>query len=185
MIDNKVLPIFLIFPSPPFDLGIKGKQPYTEKPDFSTTILACSDWMVNLQELASDLRNYFECCPVCFASTKGIFNVHLTAGDKDTLACNICGAKWNLYIVPFRGLEWAELDLIAKDGNGQELLAKRLGKHEILEITSRERDNQKKQSVITKEIIKEKEIVTKVRCTYCHGTYNELLDSCPHCGAKN
>jgi hypothetical protein len=112
--------------------------------------------MVNLQEFASDLRNYFKCCPICFASAKGIFNVHLTAGAKDTLTCSTCGAKWNLYIAPFRGFEWAELDLTAKDGRGQELLGKRLGKNEILEITTKERDNQKNQSA-NKEVIKEKE----------------------------
>jgi hypothetical protein len=35
-----------------------------------------------------------------------------------------------------------------------------------------------------KEIIREKEVVVKIRCTYCRGTYNETLDECPHCGAK-
>jgi hypothetical protein len=36
-----------------------------------------------------------------------------------------------------------ELDLTAKDGRGQELLGKRLGKNDIIEITIKERDNQK------------------------------------------
>jgi hypothetical protein len=44
--------------------------------------------------------------------------------------------------------------------------------------------DQNNQSVVTKEIIKEKEVVTRVRCPYCHGAYNEILDKCPHCGAK-
>jgi DnaJ-class molecular chaperone len=45
--------------------------------------------------------------------------------------------------------------------------------------------DQNTQSTVTKEIIKEKEVVTRVRCPYCHGAYNETLDTCPHCGAKN
>jgi hypothetical protein len=35
-----------------------------------------------------------------------------------------------------------------------------------------------------KEIIREKEVIIKVRCAYCQNTYDETLDKCPHCGAK-
>jgi hypothetical protein len=35
-----------------------------------------------------------------------------------------------------------------------------------------------------KEIIREKEVIVKVRCPYCQGLYDELLDVCPRCGAK-
>lgn len=39
------------------------------------------------------------------------------------------------------------------------------------------------ESVITqREIIRE---VVKIRCAYCHGLYDETLNVCPHCGAKN
>ena len=30
-----------------------------------------------------------------------------------------------------------------------------------------------------------KEIIVKVRCRYCGNTYDETVDQCPHCGAKN
>jgi hypothetical protein len=33
-----------------------------------------------------------------------------------------------------------------------------------------------------KEIIKEKEVIVKVRCPYCKNLYDETLDKCPHCG---
>jgi hypothetical protein len=36
----------------------------------------------------------------------------------------------------------------------------------------------------TKEIIKEKEVIVKLRCPYCNKLYNESEDLCPHCGAK-
>jgi hypothetical protein len=141
--------------------------------------------MVNLQEFAIDLRNYFKCCPICFASAKGTFKVHLTAGERDTLECSICGAKWQLYIVPFAGFQWAELESPAKDGRGQELLTRRLNKKELLSITQNAGRNQNSPPILAKEIIKEKVVITKTRCRYCHGAYNEELDSCPHCGAKN
>jgi len=35
-----------------------------------------------------------------------------------------------------------------------------------------------------KEIIREKEVIVKIRCPYCRGTYDETLDECPLCGAK-
>lgn len=146
--------------------------------------IRCSDLMVDLQEFALDLRNYFKCCPICFASAKGTLKVHLTLGERDTITCSICEAKWHIYIVPFAGFQWAELDSTAKNGRGQELLNRRLDKKEVLSITQNASRDQNNQSVPTKEIIKEKEVITRVRCPYCHGAYNEILDKCPHCGAK-
>jgi hypothetical protein len=140
--------------------------------------------MVDLQEFATDLRNYFKCCPVCYSSAKGSFKVHLTVGERDTLECIMCGAKWHLYIVPFNGFQWAELDSTARNGRGKEFAGRRVDKNEILSITqngSREQPNH----IVTKEVIKEKEVITRVRCPYCRSAYNEILDNCPHCGAKN
>jgi hypothetical protein len=37
-------------------------------------------------------------------------------------------------------------------------------------------------------VVKEKEIIreiVKIRCSYCGNLYDETLDKCPHCGAKN
>ena len=36
--------------------------------------------------------------------------------------------------------------------------------------------------VIEKETLKE--IIVKVRCSYCHQLYDEYLDACPNCGGK-
>jgi hypothetical protein len=38
------------------------------------------------------------------------------------------------------------------------------------------------QEAVIKEIIKEKEVIVKVRCPYCSNLYDETLDKCPHCG---
>lgn len=35
-----------------------------------------------------------------------------------------------------------------------------------------------------KEIIREKEVTVKIRCSYCHNLYDETLDKCPHCGGR-
>jgi len=37
-------------------------------------------------------------------------------------------------------------------------------------------------------VVKEREIIreiVKIRCPYCGNLYDETLDKCPHCGAKN
>lgn len=33
-----------------------------------------------------------------------------------------------------------------------------------------------------KEIIKETQVIVKIRCRYCSQLYDEALDKCPHCG---
>jgi hypothetical protein len=39
--------------------------------------------------------------------------------------------------------------------------------------------------VNTKEIVKEKEVIVKVRCQYCNKVYDETVDNCPFCsGAR-
>ena len=39
-------------------------------------------------------------------------------------------------------------------------------------------------TVKEKEVIKETEVIIKVRCQYCHKLYDETANSCPHCGAS-
>jgi rubrerythrin len=38
------------------------------------------------------------------------------------------------------------------------------------------------EAATTKEIIREKTVIVKVRCPYCANLYDEALDKCPHCG---
>ncbi len=40
------------------------------------------------------------------------------------------------------------------------------------------------EKIVTKEIIKEKQVIVKIRCPYCKNLYEETLDKCPHCGAR-
>jgi hypothetical protein len=39
--------------------------------------------------------------------------------------------------------------------------------------------------VKVKEIIKETQVIVKIRCSYCKNVYDETLDKCPHCGARS
>jgi rRNA maturation endonuclease Nob1 len=37
---------------------------------------------------------------------------------------------------------------------------------------------------VTKEVTKEKEVIVKIRCSYCGKLHNEIDDFCPYCGGK-
>ena len=62
-------------------------------------------------------------------------------------------------------------------------------KYYIIEKEYQERamkgELEEKQEGKEKEIIREKEVIVKIRCSYCRNLYNETLDKCPHCGGKN
>lgn len=38
------------------------------------------------------------------------------------------------------------------------------------------------QQTVREEVVK-KEVIVKVKCSYCGGQYDETLDKCPNCGA--
>jgi hypothetical protein len=38
---------------------------------------------------------------------------------------------------------------------------------------------------VEREIIREKIIIVKIRCSKCRGLFDETLDKCPHCGTEN
>jgi membrane protein implicated in regulation of membrane protease activity len=40
------------------------------------------------------------------------------------------------------------------------------------------------QQVVGEEMAK-KEVIVKVRCSYCGNQFDETLDKCPYCGAKH
>jgi len=40
------------------------------------------------------------------------------------------------------------------------------------------------QQVIREEVVK-REVIVKVRCSYCHAQFDETLDECPNCGAMH
>ena len=38
--------------------------------------------------------------------------------------------------------------------------------------------------VTEREIIREKEVIVKIKCSYCNNLFSETLDKCPHCGKE-
>ena len=139
----------------------------------------------------SNVRGFFLCCPLCGNDKINAFLPSLSSGGRDTLTCETCGAKWHLRISAL-GLSWAELELSSKDGRGQELIGKRLKGAEWRELAQKARVlhplpsiNVANQAVNEKEIIREKEVIVKIRCPYCHSLFAETLEKCPNCGAKN
>jgi predicted RNA-binding Zn-ribbon protein involved in translation (DUF1610 family) len=47
-----------------------------------------------------------------------------------------------------------------------------------------EDEDEEKQAVKKKEVIREK-VIVKIRCSNCRNLYDETLDKCPHCGSKS
>jgi DNA-directed RNA polymerase subunit RPC12/RpoP len=76
----------------------------------------------------------------------------------------LTGALWDRKA---RSIERATVEMV-------EELKSRVGATEITQD----------QQVVVKEIIKESQVIVKVRCPYCANLYDEALDRCPHCGGK-
>ncbi len=41
-----------------------------------------------------------------------------------------------------------------------------------------------RQQFIREEVVK-KEVIVKIRCSYCGNQFDETLDKCPYCGARH
>lgn len=144
--------------------------------------------MVNWDsEYEKDLRSYFQCCPICGNNQ---MTPNLIDLGRDSITCDSCKATWHVYI-GLSGFKWAELDLPSKEGKGQEFIGKKFSNNEIRKLAQESRmsnlntHNKTEAVVKEKEIIKERHVIVKIRCSYCRCTYDESLDKCPQCGAKN
>ena len=137
----------------------------------------------------SDVRTYFPYCPICYSKR---IQVKLISGGRDAVFCENCNASWHIY-VGLTGFKWGELEIEAPDGRGKDLLGKRMKGKEWRKMAMEGRRSlssdqlaaiDQQEAKLVKEVIKEKEVIVKVRCSYCHNLYNETLDKCPHCGAR-
>jgi len=137
----------------------------------------------------SDVRKYFPCCPICYSKR---IQVQLISGGRDTISCENCNASWHIY-VGFTGFKWGELETEASDGRGRNFLGKRMEGKEWRKIALEGRRTlpsdqlaviDRPKSELVKEVIKEKEVIVKVRCQFCHKLYDETLNTCPNCGAS-
>ena len=54
----------------------------------------------------------------------------------------------------------------------------------LIRLSSKLIEQKDQETMITKEVTKEKEVIVKVRCPYCKGLHDETLNFCPYCGAR-
>jgi Ca2+-dependent lipid-binding protein len=60
---------------------------------------------------------------------------------------------------------------------------RRASKQQLRETASTLQETQPaKETQQDREIIREKEVIVKIRCSFCNNLYDETLDKCPHCG---
>lgn len=184
-------------PADKLDIGdiIVGKCAYCGAKTNSPYGICSECEAKTIEQYEADVRGYFVCCPLCGSEQ---IKTHFIMGGRDTLSCESCGAKWHLY-VGLTGFKWAELDLESGDKRGMHLLGKRLDKEEwkkmahdarrtmpreVLTKKRPSREGEDTKGAREREIIREKEVIVKVRCPYCRNLFDETLDKCPHCGAK-
>ncbi len=135
-------------------------------------------------EVAEDtLKWCFLRCPLCHEeeSLEKSFGFR-----KSHLLCHNCGAKWSLHY-SMAELVGATLVNTNMDDKGEDLLQKEFRpeywRRMALKKTEKPEETSTKMSI--REIIKEKEVIVKVRCPYCKNTYQETLEKCPNCGASS
>jgi hypothetical protein len=144
------------------------------------------DWS-NEGKVKDEVSKYFPYCPFC--SERTVFGRRDNSSGDDSAECSTCGAKWHSYHGFSDEMKWAELVRIGKEGGDNFIGVKH--KSEFWRNLSLNNEKQKtnnlravsdKPSVI--EIVKEKEVIVKVRCPYCHKLYDETANACPNCGAS-
>ena len=105
--------------------------------------------------------------------------------------CENCKAQWHL-ISGINGLQWAILENASETGEGEKYVGKKFDKEQwrkyaqkTMNATAKPAPAREVNEIVReKEIIREKEGIIKIRCSYCKNLFNETLDKCPHCGAR-
>jgi hypothetical protein len=142
----------------------------------------------SLEKYEREIQRSFPCCPLC-GSKK--LKPNLVPGGRDSLSCESCKAQWHL-IIGLGGLKWAELEHASENGDGKTYLGKRYEKGQWQKLAEKMLNSKSIQEPLKeavqvikeKEIIREREVIVKIRCPYCKNPFSETLDRCPHCGAR-
>ena len=139
--------------------------------------------MAEFKSAKEEVANYFYLCPLC--SEKAV-EAWADWRGRHTASCEVCGAKWHVYISPWtEKMQWAELEKAGTEG-GKELLGiqKRPEFWKKMALTNlrQRRKGDERTKEVSREVIK-KEVIVKIRCPYCGKLYDETIDICPHCGA--
>jgi len=136
------------------------------------------------EEWESHLAKFFPCCPLC--GSDGI-EIDIAFGRRyDYVTCFDCKAKWE---VDWKGedfrVEYVKLVEVDVNREGKGHLQDELSPDFWRKMALRKQKAEpRKEQAREKEIIREKEVIVKIRCPYCHKLYDEALDKCPNCGAS-
>jgi len=143
----------------------------------------------------TQVQKYFPMCPFC--SEKSVEIQH-DRTNRDLALCNVCGALWHIYVSQLTfEMRWAELIQIgAKDGAEllgiqhkpefwRDMALKKSWTKKKMETDTTNKTAVTANHTTIREITKEKEVIVKIRCSYCHKTYDETSDKCPYCGGSN
>lgn len=153
--------------------------------------------MIDFPEKRKEVSEVFPACPLCQKKTIVTQFCHDWFG-RDYIVCSSCHARWHLYFL--QGLKWAKLIEVNTEGKGKEYYQI---EHKpafwydmIKEKPAKKKDIQPQPprvvisyaqppaTVKEKEIVKQTEVIVKIKCQYCGKRYDETLDVCPHCGGK-
>lgn len=136
------------------------------------------------EEWESHLAKFFPCCPLCGSDR---IEIDIAFGRRyDYITCFDCKAKWE---VDWKGedflVQYVKLVDLDTNKEGEEHLLNELSLNFWRKMALRkQRAGPRKEQAREKEIIREKEVIVKIRCPYCHKLYDETLDKCPNCGAS-
>jgi hypothetical protein len=144
------------------------------------------DWWGD-NAIKDEVSKYFLRCPFCFEKTVEAHRDNWSGEDSAT--CSSCGAKWHLYhSLLTEKMQWAELEKVGSKG-GENLLGVKHKPEFWMKMflgNLKQRGKLKKEDAektITQQTVKEKEVIVKARCPFCHTFYDETLNTCPNCGA--
>ena len=130
------------------------------------------------EEWENHLRRFFPCCPLC--GSDGI-EIDIAFGRRyDYVVCPDCRAKWE---VDWKGEGFLieSVKLVEGKAPVQDEFNPDTWRKMALR---KQKTRPSKEKASEKEIIREKEIIVKIRCPYCHKLYDETLDKCPNCGGS-
>ena len=144
------------------------------------------DWMSE-GRVNDEVTKYFPFCPFC--SHRSITG-HRDSVSEPSATCSNCGAKWHLFLSTWKDdLKAADLIRVSCFGGEQYLGIKH--KAEFWRDLALKNQKQKQplpetntETATVREIIKEKVVIVKIRCPYCHKLYDETSNTCPNCGAS-
>ena len=136
------------------------------------------------ERMKIEVSKFFPSCPLCQKeSIETRFNDDWYG--RDYIVCSNCQAKWHIYYL--QELKWAELVNVGASNKGNDYLNQRYEPtfwFDKVQNKPVEKTITPQPIVKEKEIVREKEVIVKVKCQYCGKLYNEVLDVCPHCGGK-